>query len=217
MDIQSITPDLAAEFSLPDDEGALVTDIRPNTPASKAGLQTGDVIRSVNGKKIKDSQQLRLMVSQSAPGSKVTLTFLRSENGKKPVEKTATAVLGTLPGQGNAKGENQPEEGNGSSYDSLDGVEVTDIDAEARQQYHIPSAVHGAIVTSVDENSNAADAGVREGDVILEINRQPVHNADDAVKLSEKAHGNRVLLRVWRQNEGQGGSFYITVDNTKRK
>jgi len=217
VDIQSITPDLAPEFNLTDDEGALVTEIRPNSPAAKAGLQEGDVIRSVNGKKIKDSQQLRLMISQTPPGTIVKLTYLRGESGKKPVERSTTAVLGTLPGQGNARGENPPEEGKGSNYDSLDGVEVTDIDAEARQQYHIPGSVHGAIVTSVDENSNAADAGVREGDVIQEINRQPVHNADDAVKLSEKAHGNRVLLRVWRQNEGQGGSFYITVDNTKKK
>ena len=107
--------------------------------------------------------------------------------------------------------------GGGLGLDSLDGVEVTDIDADARQQYHIPASVHGAIVTSVDQNSNAAEAGVQEGDVIQEINRQPVRNADDAVKLSEKAHGNRVLLRVWRLNQGQGGSFYITVDNTKRK
>jgi S1-C subfamily serine protease len=70
----------------------------------------------------------------------------------------------------------------------------------------------------VDESSNSAEAGVREGDVILEINHQAVKTADDAVRLSDKAHGNRVLLRIWRAtNAGQGGSFYITVDNTKKK
>ena len=215
--IQSITPELAPEFNLPDEEGALVTEIRPNSPAAKAGLQDGDVIRTVNGKKIKDSQQLRLMISQTAPGTKVTVTFLRSENGRKSVEKTATVVLGTLPNQGNANGENAPEQGNGSNFDSLDGVEVTDIDSNARQQYNIPGSVRGAIVSSVDENSNAADAGLQEGDIIQEINHQPVRTADDAVKLSEKANGKRVLLKIWRQSNGQGGSFYITVDNTKRK
>ena len=220
VDIQSLTPELAQEFNLPDQSGALVTDIEPSTPAAKAGLQNGDVIREMDGKKITDSQQLRLMISQSAPGTKVTLRILRGENGKKPAEQTVTAVLGTLPGQGNAKGQNAPEQEKESNYDSLDGVEVGDIDSGARQQFGIPSSVRGAVVTSVDENSNSAEAGLREGDVIQEINHQAVHSADDAVRLSEKAQGSRVLLRVWRASgEGSrgGGSFYITVDNTKRK
>jgi serine protease Do len=227
VDIQSLTPELAQEFSLPDQAGALVTDIEPGTPAAKAGLQNGDVIRQVDGKKIADSQQLRLMISQTAPGTKITVTVLRSENGKKPVEKTLTGVLGTLPGDVNAKGDNSPSEQKDSNYDSLDGVEVGDIDASARQQYGIPSSIQGAVTTSVEENSNSAEAGVREGDVIQEINHQPVKTADDAVRLSDKAHGSRVLLRIWRAtnsgqdgrgNQGaQGGSFYITVDNTKKK
>jgi serine protease Do len=218
VDIQSLTPELTEEFNLPDQSGALVTDIRPNTPASKAGLQNGDVIREVDGKKITDSQQLRLMISQTAPGTKVTLKYLRSEEGKKPVEKTTTVTLGTLPSEGMARGQNAPEEDKGTSnYDSLDGVEVTDIDASARQQFNIPANLRGAVVTSVEDGSNSAEAGLREGDVIQEINHQPVRNADDAVRLSDSAKGNRVLLRVWRQNDGQGGSFYITVDNTKKK
>lgn len=217
VDIQSLTPELAEEFSLPDQKGALVTEVQPNTPAGKAGLMTGDVIRQVDGKSITDSQQLRLMISQTAPGTKVTLTFLRSENGAKPAEKTATATLGTLPGQTGAKDENGPDEDKNSNYDSLDGVEVTDIDSNARQQYDIPASIQGAVVSSVDEDSNSAEAGLREGDVIQEINHALVKNADDAVRLSEKAHGNRVLLRVWRQNNNRGGSFYITVDNTKKK
>jgi serine protease Do len=221
--IQSLTPELAEEFGLPDQSGALITDSESGTPAGKAGLQTGDVIRQVNGKKITDSQQLSLIVSQIAPGTKVTVTFLRSENGKKPVEKTVTATLGTLPGQARAGNDNTPDEQKDSNYDSLDGVEVGDIDSSARQQYGIPNNVRGAVVTSVDENSNSAEAGVREGDVIQEINREPVRTADDAVKLSDKAHGKRVLLKVWRASNGNdnggggSGSFYITVDNAKKK
>jgi serine protease Do len=216
--IKSLTPDLAEAFELPDDKGALVTEIRPNTPAGKAGLQNGDVIREIDGKKVTDSAQLRLTISETPPGTKVTLKYLRGETGKKPEEHTTTAVLGTLPGETASNEEKTPSGGGGSNYDSLDGVEVADIDADARQQYGIPSSVHGAVVTSVDENSNAAEAGVQQGDVIQEINRQPVRNADDAVKLSDKAHGKRVLLRVWtRSGGGQGGSTYITVDNTKKK
>jgi serine protease Do len=215
--IKSLTPDLAEAFNMPDETGALVTEIRPNTPAGKAGLQNGDVIREIDGKKVKDSSELRLTISETAPGTKVTLKYLRGENDKKPEEHTTTVVLGTLPGQTASNEDNTPSSGSGSNYDSLDGVEVADIDADARQQYGIPSSVRGAVVTSVDENSNAAEAGLQQGDVLLEINRQPVRNADDAVKLSDKAHGKRVLLRVWTRAGGQGGYTYITVDNTKKK
>lgn len=217
VDIQSLTPELSEEFGLPDQKGALVTDVQSNTPAAKAGLKNGDVIRQVDGKPVADSQQLRLLISQSAPGTKVTVTFLRSENGGKPAEKTITATLGTLPGQAGSKDDNSPDEEKDSNYDSLDGVEVADIDSNSRQQYDIPASIQGAVVSSVDEDSNSADAGLREGDVIQEINRAVVKNADDAVRLSEKAHGARVLLKIWRQNNNRGGSFYITVDNTKRK
>jgi len=219
VDIQSLSPELTEEFKLPDQSGALVTDVETGTPAEKAGLQDGDVIRQVDGKKISDSQQLRLMISQTAPGTKVTVTILRGENGKKPVEKTISATLGTLPGQVNARGESNPDNQKDSNYDSLDGVEVGDIDSSARQQYGIPSTVRGAVVTSVDENSNSAEAGVREGDVIQEINHETVRTADDAVRLSDKAHGSRVLLKIWRPNSSGngGGSFYLPVDNTKRK
>lgn len=217
--LQNLSPDLAEEFGLPDQGGALVTDVQSGTPAAKAGLQDGDVIRQVDGKKITDREQLRLMISQTAPDTKVTLTILRGESGKKPTEKTISATLGTLPGQINARGDNAPDNQKDSNYDSLDGVEVGDIDSNARQQYGIPSSVRGAVVTSVDENSNSAEAGVREGDVIQEINRETVRTADDAVRLSEKAQGKRVTLKIWRANGGAngGGSFYITVDNTKRK
>jgi len=217
--LQNLSPDLAEEFGLPDQGGALLTDVQADTPAAKAGLKDGDVIRQVDGKKITDREQLRLMISQTAPGTKVTLSILRGENGKKPTEKTITATLGTLPADVNARGDDTPEQQKDSKYDSLDGVEVADIDSNTRQQYNIPSSVRGAVVTSVDPDSNSADAGVREGDVIQEINRETVRTADDAVRLSDKAQGKRVTLKVWRGSGGRngGGSFYITVDNTKRK
>jgi serine protease Do len=98
-------------------------------------------------------------------------------------------------------------------------VEVTDLDAEARHQYNIPSSVRGVLVTSVDENSNSADAGLHSGDVIVEIDRQPVNGASEAVTLSEKSKADRILLRVWTPNPqgGSGNTHYLTVDNTKRK
>ena len=153
------------------------------------------------------------------PGTKVTLTYLRSQNGKKPTEQTATVVLGTLPSERTRAGlQNAPDESNSSNYDSLDGVEVADIDADTRQQYGIPSSIHGAVVTSADGNLNLGGCRLREGDVIQEINRQSVRSADEAVKASDKASTENLRpAKVWRINGGQGASLYITVDNAKKK
>jgi serine protease Do len=102
--------------------------------------------------------------------------------------------------------------------DALDGVEVTDLDNSSRRQLEVPRTVRGALVVNVDPDSNAAQAGLRQGDVLVEINRQPVRTADDAVKLSESAKGDRILVRVWsRMPNGVGGTRYLVVDNAKHK
>jgi serine protease Do len=209
-----ITPELAQQFNLPDESGAMVTEIMPNTPAAKAGLQSGDVVRELNGKKITDRDQLRLMVSQMAPGTKVNLKILRSEPGKKPVERNITATLGALPSDlaSNRSSGEEPEQNTSSAQDSLDGVEVADLDAQTRSQIKLPSNLNGALVSNVEPDSTSAEAGLRPGDVILEIDRLPVRNADEAVELSKKAKGERTLLRIWRN----GGSSFLAIANAKK-
>jgi serine protease Do len=112
----------------------------------------------------------------------------------------------------------RPDERGQPSADALDGVEVMDIDARRRRQSEMPANIQGALVTKVDQDSNAAEAGLRPGDVIVEINRKPVRGADDAVAFSEKAKDGQILLRVWRNDGGgRGGMTYLTVDNSKQK
>jgi len=208
-----ITPALVKAFHLPDMSGALVTGTERDSPAAKAGLKEGDLIVEVNGRKVSDMRQLQLTVSQAAPGSKVTVKFLRE--GK---EKTAAMMLGKLPETlATRGGRRQPGEKGASETDSLDGVEVTDLDSATRRQLNIPSNVHGVLVSNVEESSNAAEAGLRPRDIIMEINRHAVGNAEDAIELSEKAEGETILLRVWRGSGGRGGSFYLPVDNSKHK
>ena len=101
--------------------------------------------------------------------------------------------------------------------EQLEGVGVSDLDNRTRQQLRIPPQIQGALVTQVDPDSKAAEAGLREGDVILEINRQPVTNADEAVRLSERAKGDRVLLRIYTVQNGQGATDYLSVEATKKK
>jgi serine protease Do len=91
--------------------------------------------------------------------------------------------------------------------ETLEGVEVGDVDARGRRQFNIPGHVRGAVVTSVDPNSNAFEKGLRPGDVILEIEKKPVTSADEAVELSQEVKGKEVLLRVW----SRGSTKYIVV------
>ncbi len=214
--LQEITPELAEDFELPDSSGALVNRVFPNTPAAKTGIQTGDVVREVDGRKIEDSAQLRLMIAQMAPGSKVTLKILRAEGRSKPKERTVTVTLGTLPTERSIASNMQSgdtELESSSEFDGLDGVVVADLDSSVRRELQIPENVQGALVTDVDPQSNAAAAQLRRGDVILEIDRKPVKNASEAVEASENANGKRVRLRVWRDD----ATLFMSVDNTKRK
>jgi serine protease Do len=209
---QDITPDLAKQFNLPGDNGALVGDVMPNTPAEKAGIKSGDVIVGFNGKDIADAHGLQLAVSQSDPGTPATVKLIRDGT-----EKNVTVTLAQLPGQNGAVTDDQTgSNSNDTKTDALDGVTVDNLDQDARQQLKIPDGVRGAIVSDVDQDSNSADAGLQKGDVIVQINRQPVADADSAINLSTKAAGSRILLKIWRRNGDMGGTLYLSVDNTKK-
>jgi serine protease Do len=201
-----VTADLAKQFGLPNQNGALISEVMPDTPAAKAGLKEGDFIVEFNGKKVDDNRQLRLMASQTAPKTKVALKVIR--DGK---EKPFTVTLDELSDNQSAQGMRKSGPSD-AGQDTLDGVEVTDLDAQLRREFDIPANVRGALVTNVDEDAPAYRAGLRAGDVVLELDRKPVRNADEAVKLSEDIKDN-VLLRVW----SKGGSRYLVVDNTKRR
>jgi serine protease Do len=221
INIQPLTRELAKQFRLPDESsGVMVGGVSPDSAAEKAGLKDGDVILEVNGKKVSEPSALQLQVAQTPPGSKVTLRILRGAEDGKPTEKMVTATLAELPKEylvtderGNSKEHGQ------TGTDALDGVEVTDLDARVRRQIEIPRNVQGALVSNVSQDSNAAEAGMRPGDVILEIDHHPVHSSDEAVQLAEKAKGDQILVRVWSRpiGRGPGGTRYLVVDNTKRK
>jgi serine protease Do len=204
--MQPVSPDLAREFGLPSDSGGvIVSQVEPGSPAAEAGVKDGDAILEMNGRKVTDSRHFRFTVAQMPPKSKVTLKVMR--DGK---EKTFTVTLVEKTEDQAKAGSRQP--GSSESGDeTLDGVEVADLDSRTRRQLDISPNVRGALVRNVDPDSPCARA-LEPGDVILEINRKPVHNADEAVELSKGLKG-RVLLRVW----SRGGSRYVVVDNSKRR
>jgi serine protease Do len=201
--IQNVTPALADEFKLKDTKGALIGDVVENGPAAKAGFKPGDVVVEFDGKKVTDSRHLQLTVAESSPGSTVPVEILR--NGEK---KTLQVAIKQLPGTEETAANNSE---NGGDTGTLNGVAVGDLDQQARQEYNIPKDIQGAVVTGIEPGSPSAEAGLKPGDVIQDINHHAVKNADDAVKLTEKTDSRKTLLRVWQN----GGSHYIVVDESK--
>ncbi|HEV2394383.1 MAG TPA: DegQ family serine endoprotease [Verrucomicrobiae bacterium] len=198
--IQDVTPSLAKEFNLKQNTGALVGDVLPNGPAEKSGLKDGDVVLEFNGKKVPTGRDLKLTVAETKPGSKVPVEIIR--NGST---KTIDVTVGQLPGSQKLAQNNSRDTG------TLQGVGVSDLNSQARQQFKIPETVHGAVVTQVQPNSAASQAGLKTGDVIESINRHPVKDAEQAVQLTENAKDKHTLLRVW----SDGGSHYVVVDESQ--
>ncbi len=206
--LQDVTPALAEGFRLKGRDGALVAEVMSGSPAERAGLKSGDVIVRLNGKAVMDSRHLKLSVASLAPASTATVEVVRDGDTKKIDLK-----IGDRPGEkelAQAGGRSGGDSGVAKDAGTLNGVGVADLDARARRQFNVPAAVRGVVVTQVEPNSAAAAVGVQPGDVIQEINRQAVTDANDAIKLTEKTESRKTLLRVWNQ----GGARYVIVDET---
>jgi serine protease Do len=204
--IQDVTPALAKEFNLKENSGALVGDVTEKSPAEKAGLKEGDVIFEFNGKKVTDSRHLKLEVARTQPGDTVPVKVLRDGS-----TKSLEVAVKEMPGQERlAKNDNSGNDKDDNG--TLNGVTIGDLDRQARQQFELPGNVNGVVITDVAPDSAAAEAGLKPGDVIQEINRKPVKTAEEAVKLTEKStNDKRTLLRVW----SNGGSHFLVVDESK--
>ncbi len=203
--IQDLTPSLAQQFDVKEGtKGALIGDVSPKGPAEKAGLKSGDVVIEFGGKKVTDSRHLKLQVARTAPGSTVPVKILRDGT-----PKTIEVTVRELPGS-----ETVAKTGGAGADDegTLNGVAVADLDRETRQQLNVPSNLGGVVVTEVAPDSAAAKVGLRPGDVIQEINRQKVKDAEQAVEMTKKTEEKRTLLRVWRD----GNSRFVVVDETKQ-
>jgi serine protease Do len=210
--MQDIDADLALGFNLSIQNGVLVDDAVPGGPADKAGIKSGDVIVAFNGKDVNDRHGLQLVVTECAPGSEATVKLIRDG-----APQSLTVKLGELPD--NVTRNRGPQASPASTAnDALDGVTVDDLSPDARQQLQIPGNVKGAIVTDVQQDSNAAAAGLRQNDVIVEINQQAVTSSQDAVNLCVQAKGKRILVKVWQRGpDGMAGTTFLSVDNTKKK
>jgi serine protease Do len=186
--IQDLSPEIAKAFNYHLSGGALIGDVSPNTPASKAGLQKGDVIVKLDGQPVSDYVDLRLRISQMAPGTSVKLDVWR--DGKT---QNYTVALGELPEKAEAEESSGTESGGG-----LEGVEVDELTPEIAQQLNLGAGAHGVVVTSVDPSSPAAAAqpAIGRGDVIAEINHKPIRSVSDYKQAVAAAANQPLLLLV---------------------
>jgi len=193
---QDVTPDLAKAFHDTEVRGALVGDVTPDSPASKAGLEKGDIIQAVNGKPVNDSAQLRMNLSLMQPGTAVNLKVLRDGT-----QHEMTARLAELPNE-TAK----LQKSDNATESAMEGVSVDNLDAQTAHQLGLPASTLGVVVTNVDASSQAAANGLKRGDVIQEVNHQPVHNTAEFQRALRHS-GDETLLLVNRQ----GNTMYLAV------
>jgi serine protease Do len=193
---QDVTPAIAKAFGEKDPRGVLVGDVSPNSPAQAAGLRRGDIILEVNSKPITDSNQLRMTISMMQPGSEAKLKVVHDGS-----QRELTIKLHELPTE-------QAENNNatGDQQQASAGIEVANLTPNIAQQLNLPPTTTGVVVKHVNPSSPLADSGLREGDVVQEVNHQPVKNVSDFYKAMHKDATNPLLL----VNRG-GRTLFITA------
>jgi serine protease Do len=178
--IQDVTAELAENLGLTAARGALVAEPQAGSPAAKAGIESGDVIVSVNGKEARDSRETARTISGLPPGTAATVVVVR-----KGQTKTFNVMLGNLPDQREASASRETPKQKGTSLPRL-GISVA-------------RAADGVVVTSVDPGGAAAELGIESGDVILQAADKKVAGAIDlrnAIEAAQKAGKHTMLMRV---------------------
>jgi serine protease Do len=194
--ISDVTPDNAKFFQMNKAEGALVSEVGPDTPGAKAGLRTGDVITELDGKPVTDAGKLQMTVGQKRPGDTIHLLVVRDS---KP-----TSIAVTLEALGAGKG---AETAGGEQGKGRWGLKLADLTPDDRNELQAQDqqSVHGAIVEDVQPGSPADNAGLQRGDVIMEVNRRSVKSAAEVAQvLSSVPNGQDALVLVW----SNGGSTF---------
>ncbi len=170
INISEITPEKQEYFGLKSTQGAFVEAVTPGLPAEKSGIRKGDVIIAVDGLAVSDNDELIRAVSSKQPGSKVRLKIIREGKESELVAVLADRAEGISAAQGRKPGEpSKPEEG--APLDKALGLAVEDITPDLRRYYDLASDLDGALVTNVSQVGPAYEQGIREGDIITEVNR----------------------------------------------
>jgi serine protease Do len=202
---QPVTAAMATALHLPeaDKGGALVAGVESDSPAAKAGLQPGDVIRAVDGKSVADPRDLAIDVAGLHPGSAASLDLLR--DGKT---QTVSVTVATMKSEAVASREGSPA----PDQESV-GVALAPLTQELRGELDVPTRIQGAVVANVQPASPAAQAGIRQGDIIIGVGSETVGSPRDAMNAIRSAvhQDHAVALRILRD----GQTAFVAVDMSK--
>lgn len=204
INIQNVTEDTAKALELKDRAGILVSSVKAGSSAEKAGVKRGDIITAINGEKLEDSNVLRNKVAGTAPGTVVKLTILR--DGK---ETELTATLDEFNGDDAKKttdGKGDPDDSGPQNQGGKLGLSLEPVTPQVAKQLGLDAA-EGLVVTDIDQNGPAAEAGMARGDVILEINRKAVSSVADVKSALDNAGDKPILLLISRR----GQTTYLTI------
>jgi serine protease Do len=187
--IQPLSPELAKSFGAKDSKGVLISEVMPDSPAARAGLQSGDILLEFEGKKMEGPGDLQRAVGLTSPGTAAKMKVWRDQ-----AEKSVEVKIGEAPDEREARG---PARGEGRGRVAL-GLDVRPITPDIARQLNLRGS-DGVIVARIEEGSAASEAGVQRGDVIREINRQKVRTIADFERLTKDVkEGDRLTLLLQR-------------------
>jgi serine protease Do len=196
--ITDVTPENAKFFDVKDSNGAVITQVEPDSPGAKAGLKVGDVITELDGQKVTDAGQLQMQVQVKQPGTKIALQVMR--DGKSVSVPLTLGEIGGDDTDGKLSASNSNEKPRW-------GIGIADMTPEVREQLRAPENVHGAVIQRVLPGSPSDDAGLQPGQVIMGVNRQETRSAADVQKaLSNIPKGQDALVLIWANG---GNTFRV--------
>lgn len=210
-----VTSEKAKAFGLPANSRAVaISDVTPNSPAAKAGLQPGDVVVALDGQPVDDVQILRGKIAAMSPGTVAKLAIVREGKNSDVSVSLGTASNDQLGGASTHDGDddNSTPNNGGGKKGALPGVGVQGLNSDLRQQLRIPEGMQGVVVSEVDADSAAAQAGLEEGDVITQVNHKKVTSAEQfnsAVKQGDSSGSTLLLVRRG------GGSLFLVIPSGK--
>ena len=199
--IQSVDADLATSLNLPAARGAIVTSVSNGSPAERAGLKRGDVITAINKQPIIDNNSLRNLVASMPPGSTVDVTAQRDGRSQN-----FQIALAELPDRARTDSDEETSS-TGTPGDTKFGLTLQVFTAEFAQRYGLDTDDQGLLVTRVDPSGSAANAGIRQGDLIQEVNRQAVRNVPDFSAAMQRSGARPALVLLKRR----GNVIYLTL------
>jgi serine protease Do len=200
--IQELTPELASQFGVGDTKGVLVSDVMDDSPAKKAGFERADVIVEYDGKSMDSPTHLRNAVAQTPVGKRVTVKIIRD---KKP--KTIELTIAEQPKSMAQGGEEESDESTTPSG-VLSSLEVRELNEELAGRYGLKASERGVVVVRVRPGSTAEELGVREGDIIVEVNRQAVPSVKAYERIASKLPKDQSVLLLLKR---QGRTIYLTL------